>query len=191
MEKKRNRNAIRSVNMIMNAYGELLKVTPMEKITVTSIVNKAGLNRSTFYAHFDCPNDVRKMLEKKLVDELMEKIDCLDFKGLMADPQPLLDIVAERLEERMDYLNVMLERYPATEWMESIKEAIIERFMSDAEAEGSYENKDDLLINLRFFVGGYISLCRDYINNKISDTPSELSESLARTIAGGLLASCD
>ncbi|MDD6763415.1 MAG: TetR/AcrR family transcriptional regulator [Clostridiales bacterium] len=191
MEKKRNRNAIRSVNMIMNAYGELLKVTPMEKITVTSIVNKAGLNRSTFYAHFDCPNDVRKMLEKKLVDELMEKIDCLDFKGLMADPQPLLDIVAERLEERMDYLNVMLERYPTTEWMESIKEAIIERFMSDAEAEGSYENKDDLLINLRFFVGGYISLCRDYINNKISDTPSELSESLARTIAGGLLASCD
>lgn len=191
MEKKRNRNAIRSVNMIMNAYGELLKMIPMEKITVTSIVNKAGLNRSTFYAHFDCPNDVRKMLEKKLVDELMEKIDCLDFKGLMADPQPLLDIVAERLEERMDYLNVMLERYPATEWMESIKEAIIERFMSDAEAEGSYENKDDLLINLRFFVGGYISLCRDYINNKISDTPSELSESLARTIAGGLLASCD
>ncbi|MGM9938040.1 MAG: TetR/AcrR family transcriptional regulator [Candidatus Ornithomonoglobus sp.] len=191
MEKKRNRNAIRSVNMLMDAYFELLSSMPAEKITVTAIVNKAGLNRSTFYAHFDCPNDVRRLLEERLVEELMEQIDCLDFKGIMKNPQPLLDIVAERLESRMDYLRVMFDKHPAAEWMERVKEALIERFMSDAEAEGAYENKDVLLINLRFFVGGYISLCRDYINNKLTHTPSELSESLAKTIAGGLSASCD
>ncbi len=189
MEKKRNRNAIRSVNMIMDAYAELLSVTPMEKITVTAIVNKAGLNRSTFYAHFDCPADVHKLLEQKLVEELMEKINGLEFIGIMKNPKPLLDIVAELFEMRMDYIKLMFDKHLATEWLESIKEGLINKFMSDAEKEGKCENKDVLLINLRMFIGGYISLCRDYINNKIEYTPSQLSESVATIIAGGLAAS--
>lgn len=59
MEKeKRNRNALRSQKMLINAFVDLVQDTPPEKITVTSIVNKAGLNRSTFYAHFNRPSDI-------------------------------------------------------------------------------------------------------------------------------------
>ena len=83
MEKKRNRNALRSINMIMEAYVELLSEKPAEKITVTAIVNKAGLNRSTFYAHFSCPNDVMDMLEQRLVEDLLNSLKKFDLDGLM------------------------------------------------------------------------------------------------------------
>lgn len=188
MEKKRNRNAVRSINMLADAYFELLCSQRDEKITVTAIVNKAGLNRSTFYAHFDSPEDVRRLIEKRLSDELTETINSLGFGGIMKDPKPLLDIVAKRLESRSGYLKALFETHPAGEWLENIKEALINKFMSDAETACAGEDRDALLINLRFFVGGYISLCRDYIDNKLSIPPSALSESLAKTIAAGLAA---
>ncbi len=187
MEKKRNRNAIRSVNMIMQAYSELLSTTPSEKITVTSIVNKAGLNRSTFYAHFSCPNDVYKLLERKLVDELLDSIDSIIFKGLLRDPEPLLQLVTDRIEKNMDYVKLMFIRYPMAEWMENIRDAVVDKLMSDMETADLYEERDMLMINLRFFVGGYIALCRDYIAGKIEKSPAELVKPLARTISAGLV----
>lgn len=187
MERKRNRNAIRSVNMIMDAYVELLEETPAEKITVTAIVNKAGLNRSTFYAHFENPDGVQNMLEQKLVDDLLESMKDFDLEGLMKNPKPLLELVAGRIEAKMSYVKLMFEKHSAAHWMDSLREAVIEKFMSDPQAE-MYDDKDMLLLNVRFFVGGYISLCRDCITNRLNRPLSSLTDTLSKTISGGLAA---
>ena len=187
MERKRNRNAIRSVNMIMDAYVELLEETPAEKITVTAIVNKAGLNRSTFYAHFENPDGVQNMLEQKLVDDLLESMKEFDLEGLMKNPKPLLELVAGRIETKMSYVKLMFEKHSAAHWMDSLREAVIEKFMSDPQAE-MYDDKDMLLLNVRFFVGGYVSLCRDCITNRLNRPLSSLTDTLSKTISGGLAA---
>jgi len=51
-ERKENRNARRSRQMIREAFEELLEEKGFHKITVTDIVARADLNRSTFYAHY-------------------------------------------------------------------------------------------------------------------------------------------
>ena len=52
------RSAIRSRRMIREAYTVLLKEKDLSKITVTDIVNRADINRATFYAHYCCCNSV-------------------------------------------------------------------------------------------------------------------------------------
>ena len=47
-EKKEYRNAVRSRRMIREAFVDLLHKKPVEKITATDIINRSGLNRSTF-----------------------------------------------------------------------------------------------------------------------------------------------
>lgn len=187
--KNRNRNAIRSVNMIMEAYVDLLSEAPLDKITVTAIVNRAGLNRSTFYAHFECPNDVQKLLEQKLVEDLLESLKDIDLEGLMKNPQPLLERVSERIEARMSFVKLMFENHPASQWLDSLREAVIEKFMSDTKTVELYADRELLLMNLRFFVGGYIALCKDCITNKIDRQLSDLTETLSKTIAAGLAVS--
>ena len=59
-ERKEYRSAIRSRRLIHQAFLELLREKPFEKITVTDIVNRADINRSTFYAHYP---DVRGLVE--------------------------------------------------------------------------------------------------------------------------------
>lgn len=175
--------------MIMEAYASLLGEAQADKITVTAIVNKAGLNRSTFYAHFGCPEDVMDMLEQRLVDELLNSMKDFDLDGLINDPGALLEIVSSRIEARLDYVKLMFEKHAASKWLDTLREAVIKKFMSDPQAE-QYSDKDMLLLNVRFFVGGYIALCKDCITNRLDMPLGGLTDTLSKTISGGLSASC-
>ena len=38
---------------LLTAFGELIEEKPFNKITITDLTEKCGLNRMTFYYHFD------------------------------------------------------------------------------------------------------------------------------------------
>ena len=67
---------IKTKNALFNALIELMKDKTFEEIKVSDICNKALINRSTFYAHFDdkydllskCINDLKESLTNKLQD---------------------------------------------------------------------------------------------------------------------------
>lgn len=74
------RNKIRSKNMIKAAFFELLKEKDYNKITVTDIVNKADLNRSTFYAHYLDVKVITEEFENEVIDKMMELLKNLNLK---------------------------------------------------------------------------------------------------------------
>ena len=49
-KKAEYRNALRSKALIKDSFVTLMQAKPLEKITVTDVVNKAQINRGTFYA---------------------------------------------------------------------------------------------------------------------------------------------
>lgn len=51
-ERKQNRSSRRSRRMIRQAFEERLREREFSKITVIDIVERADLNRPTFYAHY-------------------------------------------------------------------------------------------------------------------------------------------
>ena len=64
--RKENRNALRSKRLIREAFFALLKEKELEKITVRLIADRADVNRSTYYAHYQ---DIQE-----LVDEIGDEI---------------------------------------------------------------------------------------------------------------------
>lgn len=60
----------RSKHFLQEAFLELLKEKPYKKITVTDIVTRAELSRTTFYAHYDC----REELIDEWLDDLLVNI---------------------------------------------------------------------------------------------------------------------
>lgn len=59
-------------NKIKNAFWELYKVKPIERITVKEICDKSNYNRSTFYAHFKDIYDVLDNIENDIIIILKE-----------------------------------------------------------------------------------------------------------------------
>ena len=61
-------------SIILETFLILLKEKPFNRITVTELVKKAGINRSTFYKHYlDIP-DLLEQTETSLLEELRELI---------------------------------------------------------------------------------------------------------------------
>lgn len=53
----------RTKDAIVAAFGELLEERPLNKITVKDIVERCGVNRNTFYYHFE---DIPSLLEQTI-----------------------------------------------------------------------------------------------------------------------------
>ena len=185
-EKRRNKNAVRSRRMITNAYLELINEMPMEKVTVTKIVERADLNRSTFYAHFTCPQDVMNSIEKDAVDNLLKFVNEVPLGRFLKDPLPPLMKVEDFINERKDYHKMIIYNNQSVGFLENLKEIIVARMMEDKETITAAKNPLIIQTNLRFFVGGYISLFRDWISGKLDMTLNDMTKMTARTISAGI-----
>ena len=78
MNTKNNRRRRESIEKIEKVFIELLQTLPLEKISVSDICKKAGLNRSTFYANYadtyELADKIREKLEQEVNRLYMEEI---------------------------------------------------------------------------------------------------------------------
>ena len=88
--KKPYRNALRSRRMIREAFVELLHEKPFEKITATDIINRSGLNRSTFYAHYPDARGILEDFTGEIVTLFRQMLAEMDFSSFLNDPESIL-----------------------------------------------------------------------------------------------------
>lgn len=62
-------------SMFHSALLSLLKETPIGKVSVKALCEKACLNRGTFYLHYSQPSDVLKEIENDFIAENMAAFD--------------------------------------------------------------------------------------------------------------------
>ena len=89
-ERKENRSARRSRRMIRQAFEELLQQREFSKITVIDIVERADLNRSTFYAHYPDIYGIVDEIQEEIIQRNMELFRQLEFRNILKDPRPYL-----------------------------------------------------------------------------------------------------
>ena len=75
MAKAEYKSAIRSKRLINEALADLLQEKPLDKITVTDVVNRADINRGTFYAHYKDIPDVVDHLIQQTFDTIRSAVD--------------------------------------------------------------------------------------------------------------------
>ena len=70
----------RTRKCIKDAFIELRKTKPIEKITIKELAVLASINKATFYSHYTDIYDLSEQLEKETISSIVEKIphiDCL------------------------------------------------------------------------------------------------------------------
>lgn len=72
---KKDKRMITSARMISEAFDECLEKKPFEKITVTEILLKAKVGRSTFYRLFDSIVDILAYKCDKSFEEVIDRIN--------------------------------------------------------------------------------------------------------------------
>ena len=180
MEKhKEYRSAVRSRRMIRSAFLEMLREKPYEKITVTDIVNRADINRSTFYAHYP---DVRGLVEQitgEIIDHSVEMAREMDIQDFIADPLPYLqDLNSYGLENAELYKLLSLSDF-ALRQMDQVKLTLSERLSSAVEIPEHIRNSVDFQIQMNFFLGGIFNIYALWLQGLLACSMDDIARQMA------------
>ena len=181
-EKKEYRSAIRSRKMIRQAFFELLKEKSFEKITVTDIVKKADVNRSTFYAHYPDVLGVVEEIQEEIVDYTQTFMKNIDFKDGYVNPMPHLQHIVKLVEENNELYRLLMTSAMGAKQLDKLKYILIDRTIETLEVPEGLIEKSELEFAIRFFMGGITDVYTQWLNGEIECTLEELNNQLASII---------
>lgn len=175
MAKAEYRSAIRSRKLIKAALADLLQEKPLEKITVTDVVNRAEINRGTFYAHYADIPDVINHLIQNAFSQIREVLNKESYTNEEL-PHVLLQQLENILSEDMDFYMKVLNSSAAALMQDQLVEIVVDYMLQNQVAFFS-GTKDQYELIIRFGAGGLSNLYRDWFSGKIPCTLSELTRS--------------
>ena len=181
-DKKENRNALRSRKLIRQAFLELLIDKPVEKITATDIINRAGINRSTFYAHYP---DAKGLLDEILDDigSIFQKLLLnIDFSSFFDDPMPILQMVIDFLNENQNLYKMLSRSRMAPGVLDSLKRSLIQQVLSCPNLPVQDPNSPATEIRVRILLGGLIDAYRQWLEGDFICTLEEATREIALII---------
>ncbi|MBQ2887102.1 MAG: TetR/AcrR family transcriptional regulator C-terminal domain-containing protein [Alphaproteobacteria bacterium] len=181
-EKREYRSAIRSRKAIRQAFLELLKEKTFEKITVTDIVKRADINRSTFYAHYPDVMGLIEEIQNEVLDYTYKMLKEMSFQNFFENPKPLLKEIVKMAEENNELYRLLSNSNIGVRQLVTIKEILIERTIKTMEIPGLASNSLEKEFAVRFFMGGVVDIYLQWLNGKLNGSIDELTDELAKLL---------
>lgn len=164
-----NSSSIKTRNLIKKTFAELMnEKKELNKITVTELVKKAEITRSTFYTHYD---DIYEVVN----DYQLETIELLvsDDKILSSieDIYNYFDEIFECLKKNEEIYKMLLASNGSLIFLEKLKKLAGEKIYYAL--QNTVKNNQYLALDVNFFMDGIISelikYFRDQSNYSLAD----------------------
>lgn len=181
-ERKEYRSAIRSRRMIRQAFLELLREKPYERITVTDIVNRADINRSTFYAHYP---DVLGLVEEIMSQAINNSINLIsryNYLDIFSDPIPFLQDLTRIGIENVELYKLLGQSDFALRQVEMIKSVLTEKAVSNVDIPEEIRCSNAFRIHINFFVGGILNTYQQWILGNLDCSTDEIVAQIGHLI---------
>ncbi len=173
------RNSVRSRSMIRTALLSLMQEKEFSKITVTDIVTRADINRGTFYAHFQSPEDVLAKIQHDFFSGIESLFNGVSPVQLVKDPYTVLNRVSDYILTDQQYYQILLSVSDETQLLERYTKQLTD-YLSQPELLSLVNNKREYQVALYFLISGTISLYLEALRNndniKIQVIPSSITK---------------
>lgn len=166
-EKKEYRSAIRSRKLIRTAFMELLKEKSFEKITVTDIVKRADINRSTFYAHYPDVMGLIEEIQEEVLSFAEQYLKKVNFADVLENPIPYLQLIVNMTRENEELYRLLSNSNIDYKQIENMKKLLAERIISTVEVPVDYIDTFQVEFAVRFFLGGFIDVYKQWLQGDI------------------------
>ena len=184
-QKAEYRNAIRSRKLIRNAFIELLQEKKLDKITVTNIVEKAELNRGTFYTHYADINMLIQNIEDEVVHSLYSMLSEEENPYLLKDPLPLFLKISQYLEQNQDLIIALMSSQTTNLFIVQLPDLIAKHLASTEDIGEEVRNSASFKERCYFYAGGAGSLYMAWFRGMVSGSLEDVAYRLADIIRQG------
>lgn len=177
--KKVNQRVIITKKMLEDALLCLLSEKPIDKINITELCNEAGINRATFYSHYETPRDILVEIEQRMTSELNEKL-----KQNAQNCQTVTEAMCQYIYDNSEIIRVFLQNFTGNDLAQILNnryEAVIESTIAqDVDA-------DYIKLAITYLTGGGFFLITQWLQTDIQKTPKEISELITSLISDNVL----
>ena len=156
--KKSNKLSKKTDELIKEALAFLLyEGNDLNNITVTDLINKAGISRSSFYTHYDSIYDLVEYLQNETLDNLSSDIS--NFNDI-TDIYNYIDKIIEILKNNEYFYKSILNSSDALKYANNILDKLTDRLLI-------YFHNKELEVNF-YTYGCAILIIKHFRNNKYS-----------------------
>lgn len=174
-EKKENQRILLTKRLLQEGLLRLLQTKELDKISVTELCREAGINRATFYNHYDSPLALLTDIEAGIRKDLAAIATVPDCIG---DSVKQLELMCIYMKENVQVLKILQRCHLDSELaytFEQISNHPVASRVQDMDADSLH------LVSTYLFTGCYF-LIREWLMNDINKTPKEVAELTASII---------
>jgi AcrR family transcriptional regulator len=182
--------ALRTRQKLVDAFHAAIVESDPAEMSVASLTRAAGVNRTSFYAHFASPEDLAIHALSELFD-VVGDADIVRRAGHSvpaeeASRRALRDIAGFVHERRAFYARV-LGPGSAPRLLQAVSEAFTERTVASLERIDTRPPEADVRVTARFLAGGVLGVIGAWLSDERSRwTPDELVEALIQCLPAWL-----
>lgn len=154
--------------VIRSSFLELLKKTPVERITVAEICRIAEINRATFYRHYSNQYELLSAMENEMFDEI--KKSAYEYRG---DIDKLTEMILRKFSEQKETWSLLLSDHADLGFLSKIYTFFDGLFVSD---NATKERE----LRYRFLLYGYSGTFDHWVKSGMKETPEEMASYLSR-----------
>ncbi len=181
-QKAEYRSAIRSRRMIREAYTELLKEKDLSKITVTDIIKRADLNRSTFYAHYPDVRGVTEEIENEIIAKMLDVLEGFRYTNFFRNPTPLLLKLSRYLEEDADFYRTLVRANGSEIFMEKLKKVFTNHMINDSDIPDAMRSSKMVSLRVCYFAGGIVNLYKQWFRGDLDCTLNDIAMEVSKLL---------
>ena len=178
------KNSIATKKKITSAYLTLLNKS--KKISVTDIVELAGINRGTFYLHF---NNVKEV-EKYMGEEISLKFKVIETafrqKDISNNPELLFHELNGILKEDIPYYKLIIGAAENIKLIDIIKKYILVAISNNFEVMKYVTSLDSFRLVVNYIVGGIMDCYTEWFKGNLNCELDHICDFLSVLVKNGL-----
>lgn len=156
---------------IQKALFSLLRIRKYNDISIKEICYEAGINRSSFYAHYEDINDLMIKTEQKLSQEIVKIFNPSQEWNTKVFVN-LFEFLLKNKDFYKSYLGTneqtFMEKNDFVEFLNKLK----------FHAKNPYTTQKEQMYHMAFFAGGLKALSKSWIMNGCKESPQEMADIL-------------
>lgn len=182
MERKLNKNALRSRALIRDAFYSLIKQKPYQALTVTDIVKEADINRATFYAHYSCIADLLEEIYSEIIEKLKEILSKFSLSSFCNNPTSLLIEVSKFIDDNIENFKILLKHTTNSEFMNHLTHIFVEYLENDESIPAEWKKKKEFPLRVYYTAGGISTLYLNWIAGNLNCSVYDVAIEIANII---------
>lgn len=177
---KQDLRVVITKRMIQEALIRLLENKPIDKIKVNELCEESGINRATFYRHYETLSDILKEIETDVIRAMPQPRRKMRN---MEEARVYLVQVCTYIYDHIDVMKILIRNRTDEEMMQSMiafYQDYLDLYLETLPMERPSEDTMEIAITL--FAGGCHYLMKRCVMGQIQKTPEELAEILCNMI---------